>query len=176
MRRLTQSVQARALSVYLSAAVLTAPLLSLAEPARMGVITGDGVTMREGPGVNFDKVGRLMTGEWVTILESTEDWHKILDPRGQVAWVFARWVDEVPMESQKPGAGPLSVTTVESPDLAAIGDSTAVPPPLIQQRERHLPWLWIGAGVLAAGVIGAVALSGGDEGSTGSLNFHVEFP
>jgi uncharacterized protein YraI len=176
MGLMTRSVQAHVLSAYLSIAVLAAPFLGLAEPARMGVITGDGVTMRAGPGVTSDKVGRLMTGDWVTILESAGEWYKILDPHGQPAWVFARWVDEVPMESQTPGAGPLSVTTVEAPE-AAPSDTAAAPPPLIEHHQRHLPWLWIGAGTLAVGVVGALALSAGDdESSAGSLSFHVEFP
>jgi hypothetical protein len=176
MTRFSQSPQARALSAFLAVALFSAPLLTLAEPARMGVITGDGVTLRAGPGVTHDKVGRLTTGDWVTILETTEKWYKILDPHGQVAWVFSRWVDEVPASPQTPGSDLLSITTIDDHDTAADTTVIAPPPLLVTKEGRSLPWLWIGAGIAAAGVIGALALSGGEETANGSLSFHVVFP
>lgn len=174
MNRLNRTPLVRLLSPFLAAAVLAAPFLGEAEPARMGVITGDGVTMREGPGTSFARTGRLARGEWVTILESSAQWLKVLDSRGQVAWVFERWVDEVPATPQAPDTGLLSVTTVETSPPAQ--PDSMPPPPMVQAHRRHVPWLWIGAGVVAAGVVGALAFSGDEGASTGSLGFRVEFP
>jgi hypothetical protein len=55
--------------------------------------------------------------------------------------------------------------------------SVVTPPPLIEEEGGRVPWILIGAGATAAGVLGYLILAGEDEEpNTGSLHIRVEFP
>ncbi len=169
MRPIERSPLTRVCALVLCLMTFLTPDVRASGSARMGVITGDGVNLRAGPGVDTEKVGRLSAGQWVTILESQGSWFKVSDEHGVVGWVFSRWVDEVPMKEAQE-EGPLTVTTVET------SEPPPAPPPLVQERQgRRIPWLWIGAAGVAGGVLAAV-LSSREEPGKGTVSFRVEFP
>ncbi len=60
-----------------------------------GIITGDSVNVRSGPGQNFDRVVKLAGGEKVTILSRTDasDWYQITTAGGQEGWVSAELIE-----------------------------------------------------------------------------------
>ena len=69
-------------------------------PAR-GVCTGDYVRYREGPDTESEILGRLFTGDRVTVLSQTsvdgEIWYEIEDPENDdmSAWVSGRYIRPV---------------------------------------------------------------------------------
>jgi outer membrane biosynthesis protein TonB len=193
------------------------PVFPAFSGAVSGTITGDGVTTRTGPGVEYEKVGRLHTGAHVTVLEEAEKWLKVIDPDGEEVWVFARWVEMAPQESEPEKMPPSDSEpereeaplpegepeTAKTPDVEDQGEQESAPlqaetkqpvsepetttmvqetpavepPPLIEDEGGGVPWVWIGAGATAAGVLGYFLLSAEEETSdTGSLHIHVEFP
>jgi len=180
------SAVARVLTALLCYSLLSLPPIPSAfAQISKGIVGGDGVTTRSGPGVEFDRVGRLQTGDDVMVLEESGKWLRVLDPKGSEVWVFAKWVDQIPLEPEVEEVTPgelapvqISPAAVDSLDQAAIEESLAVaPPPLIDKKERNVPWLWIGAGATVAGVVGLLALSGEEKkDDEGSLSFYIEFP
>jgi hypothetical protein len=171
-----------AAAVFLICTLLGLPFYEALSEETVGIITGDGVTTRTGPGVDFEKVGRLHTGDQATIVEEHDKWLKILDPQGREVWVFARWVEIVPpepgMEEQPdPQPEPKPNDDEIKPTVAVQEASSVTPPPLIEEEGGHTPWIWIGAGAAAAGALGYFILAGEDEEpNTGSLHIRVEFP
>jgi hypothetical protein len=194
------------MAVVLIYSVVLLPLHKALSGELSGRITGDGVTTRTGPGVEYEKVDRLHTGAQVTVVEESGKWLKVIDPDGREVWVFARWVELLSSEPE-PGAEPSSQQEPEleetpplrlEPELeeppapqpesepkpretrvaSSVQESLAVePPPLLEEKGGTVPWILIGAGATAAGVLGYLALSGEEkESDTGSLNFYVEFP
>jgi|GEM_PF-3376529 len=154
-----------------------------------GIITGDGVTTRSGPGVEFDKIGRLKTGDRVTVLEEQGRWLRILDAEGREVWVFSRWVDQVVAEEEpeekilEPALAPkpeVEPETIDTETVTADEAEAFEQPPLITDDEKGgFPWLWVGLGAAAVGAVAVVAASGGDESAeetTGTLLFDIEFP
>lgn len=184
----------QAAAVLLICTVVLLPLPKAFSGELIGIITGDGVTTRTGPGVEYEKVGRLHTGDQTTVLEERGKWLKIIDPDGREVWVFATWVELVPMEpepepeplpkpepelEEEPSPQPEPELTAREPEPAlTVQEAVAVePPPLLEEKDRSVPWIWIGVGATAAGVLGYFALSGEEKRSdTGSLHVHVEFP
>ena len=170
------------------------PLGECLSDEQIGIITGDGVTTRAGPGVEYEKAGRLHTGDHVTVLEQYEKWLKIVDPDGRMVWVFASWVDVIPVEPKaqeqppeepelKPEEEPLPLLESEPVqqriEPAEVVQETlpVAPPPLVEEKGRSIPWIWIGAGATVAGALGYALLSTEETSSeTGSLHIHVEFP
>jgi hypothetical protein len=148
------------------------PLRDCFSDELIGIITGDGVTTRAGPGVEYEKVGRLHTGDHTTVLEEREKWLK-MKPDEQPLLPHESESTEQPLAQPEPG--PVNREFEPTP---AVQEALAVtPPPLVEEKGRSIPWIWIGAGVTAAGVLGYALLSGEEKASeTGSVHIHVEFP
>lgn len=172
----------RVVNVFLSFFMLMFPLPRASAGTEMGLITGDGVNTRSGPGVEFDKVGRFQSGDRVTILDEADKWLKVRDEEGREVWVFARWVERLPVEPEPEPPKPVRILPSPADSLPVImAEEQEIPieaPPLIDQKERRFPWLWIGAGAAAAGGVAILALSGdnGADETSGSLTFDIQFP
>lgn len=159
----------------LCCSMVVAPCV-VGQTVRRGVVTGDGVSVRQGPATTFERLGRLRAGDEVTILAEEEGWLRIEGGDDRPAWVFAKWVREIPADSLPSAVVPGVITDGPSvePDLAVFGLPS--PPPMPEARKDGPPWLLIGAGAVAAGVVAALIVSGGQGGDAGSLSFHVVFP
>ena len=88
------------LFAFMSAGTIEAASRFRDFPAR-GVCTGDYVRDREGPDTESDIVGRLFTGDRVTVLSQTsvdgEIWYEIEDPENDEmsVWVYGRYIRPV---------------------------------------------------------------------------------
>ena len=58
-------------------------------------IGGEGVSLREGPGLDFPRVGTLYTGDVVSHLDTDDDWYLIVDSAGTEGWVSSRYASFV---------------------------------------------------------------------------------
>lgn len=50
-------------------------------------ITADIANFRNGPGISYDKIGKLPNGTLVTLIDSNVDWYKVRSPAGHLGWV-----------------------------------------------------------------------------------------
>ena len=86
--------------IFLSAGIIESASRFHDFPAH-GVCTGDYVRYREGPDTESDILGRLFTGDRVTVLSQTsvdgEIWYEIEDPQNSEmsAWVSGRFIRPV---------------------------------------------------------------------------------
>ncbi|MBN1424487.1 SH3 domain-containing protein [Candidatus Fermentibacteria bacterium] len=162
--------------VCLCCSMVVAPCVVGQAAARRGVITGDGVSVRQGPAVAFERLGRLQAGDEVTILAEEGGWYRIEGEDERPSWVFAKWVHEIPADSLP--VAPVPGVIAHDPSIEPESFPSVLPsPPLVPETHKGgLPWLWIGAGAVATGVVTALVLSGGEDKDTGSLSFHVVFP
>jgi len=90
-----------------------APDLEAEEPApspeeadagtRVGVLTGDGVRFRAGPGLDQDVYGHFYVGNRVTVLEKEGDWYKV-ESGGRIGYVYAQYL-QILEKSEPPEAG-----------------------------------------------------------------------
>ena len=179
----------RFLSFVLCLMILLGPSYRVFAQDIQGVIIGDGVTTRSGPGVEYDKIGRLKAGDHVSIMEQQDKWLRIIDTEGREVWVFSRWVEQVDIEEEPEEIVPVPVQTRE-PEIAPIdteaettpaddADAVEQPPLIVQEEKGGFPWLWVGLGTAVVGAVAVVAASGGDDSadeSTGTLVFDIEFP
>lgn len=51
------------------------------------------LTLRQGPGTNYEKIGQIYRGDLVDILEEKNDWYKIKTYDGKEAWVSAKYIN-----------------------------------------------------------------------------------
>ena len=58
-----------------------------ADKQTTGKITSDAANIRSGPGIGYNKIGKLFNGAVVTIIESNNDWHKVRTAKGSTGWV-----------------------------------------------------------------------------------------
>ncbi|MGP3562272.1 N-acetylmuramoyl-L-alanine amidase [Geobacillus sp. BK01] len=74
-----------------------ASYLAAAEPLRnsqrTGVVTADSLNVRIAPSLDAERVGRLVRGEHVEIVETKQDWYKIVARSGSGGWVAADYVE-----------------------------------------------------------------------------------
>ncbi|WP_250673237.1 SH3 domain-containing protein [Paraclostridium ghonii] len=59
---------------------------------KTGTITADALNVRSGPSTSYSKVTMVYKGQSVTILESSNGWHKIKTQSGQTGWVSSQYV------------------------------------------------------------------------------------
>lgn len=59
---------------------------------KTGTITADALNVRSGASTSYSKVTMVYKGQSVTILESSNGWHKIKTQSGQTGWVSAQYV------------------------------------------------------------------------------------
>lgn len=63
------------------------------DPALVGSVSERSVTLRGGPGTNYDKLGLLNGGAQLDLLARYEDWYKVRTPNGSIGWVSMELVD-----------------------------------------------------------------------------------
>jgi cell wall-associated NlpC family hydrolase len=50
-------------------------------------VTAEAANFRAGPGIKYNKIGKLFNGTVVTLIESNTDWAKVRTPAGHIGWV-----------------------------------------------------------------------------------------
>ncbi len=125
---------------------------------KSGVVTGDKIKLRSGPGISYRDVGLLRKGVSVTVRETRGEWLGIAPPSDLVLWINRSLVQPVPVPVPE---APLVVVT---PRMEGQGDvsTTAVltrelPAGLTQ--EHLAPVLGQGALVERAGTVERVPLA-----------------
>lgn len=73
--------------IFMSFFILVAPLSALAETA---VVNTSTLKVRSGPGLSYDVIGTVTSGEQFDILTTENDWYQIND-NGQIGWI-ASWL------------------------------------------------------------------------------------
>src|SRR3989338_1709375 len=61
----------------------------------VGQVSGEGVNIRAGQSANFEKVGRLKSGDQVVVLEKSYSWYKIKLPIDAKSYITARYIKEL---------------------------------------------------------------------------------
>ena len=61
----------------------------------VGQITGDGVNIRAGQSVNFEKAGQLKGGDEIIVLEKSYSWYKIKLPTDAKSYISAKYINEL---------------------------------------------------------------------------------
>ncbi len=79
-----------------------------------GVVTGDKVNVRCGPGTNFRDVGKVAKGERLQVIKTEGEWAQIKPTAGCSAWVAAQFVE----------------ITVAPPPAPSVPATEIVPPPV----------------------------------------------
>ncbi|WGX74509.1 SH3 domain-containing protein [Paraclostridium bifermentans] len=59
---------------------------------KTGTITADALNVRSGPSTSYGKVTMVYKGQSVTILESSNGWHKIKTQNGQIGWASGDYI------------------------------------------------------------------------------------
>ncbi len=59
---------------------------------KTGTITADALNVRSGPSTSYGKVTMVYKGQSVTILESSNGWHKIKTQNGQIGWASSDYI------------------------------------------------------------------------------------
>lgn len=57
-----------------------------------GIITGNTVNLRKGPGLTYDVITQLDRGEKATILSASGSWYKISTSDGSIGWVSGKYI------------------------------------------------------------------------------------
>jgi hypothetical protein len=127
-----------------------------------GVVTGDKIRLRSGPGISYRDVGTVIQGTALTELEVHGDWVKVVAPPDVVLWVNRTVIQ--PFERNSASApGPVPQATV----AAIAGEPSAVVTnvPLMQElpvglsRDDLSPVLGQGALVERSGTVERVPLA-----------------
>lgn len=87
------------------------------EPVRSGIISGDGVNFRTGPGTGYPIINIYSSGQTVTLLSKQDDWYEA-EIDGKTGYLKAEFV--------KPG-DPLPVQPTPSATAAAEGSASPAP-------------------------------------------------
>lgn len=125
-----------------------------------GVVAGDKIKLRSGPGISFRDVGTVVRGAELTEIGSRGEWLQVAAPADLVLWVNRKMVQsfeggsvEVPVVDEgKPVAEPASVVVVTNSFL-----SRELPPGL--SRDDLAPVLGQGAMVERSGKVERVPLA-----------------
>ena len=65
-------------------------------PERYLSVTGQGVALREGPGIDFRKLTTLYQGDLVEWKDTDDDWHQVVISSGTQGWISTQLTEEVP--------------------------------------------------------------------------------
>lgn len=57
-----------------------------------GIITGDNLNVRKGPGTNYEVITQMFYGDKVEILGKSADWYNIKTKNGVTGWVYGTYV------------------------------------------------------------------------------------
>ena len=80
-----------------------APLASGESVLHPGVIKGNGVNFRSGPGLDSQVISVLHQGLQVAVMEETEAWCKAQLVDGRTGWIYRRFVEQLPLNPVNSG-------------------------------------------------------------------------
>jgi len=95
-----------------------------------GMVTGDKIRLRSGPGISYRDVGTVSQGAVLTEIENHGDWLKVAAPPD-----FILWVSRMMVQSFETGAIPVAVQTTEVP----VSDAEKVALVTNAPLSRELP-------------------------------------
>ncbi|WP_274653175.1 N-acetylmuramoyl-L-alanine amidase [Paenibacillus humicola] len=64
----------------------------IASVSDQGVVTGDSVRIRKGPGTSYDMIGSLSKGDKVNLLDSKSGWFKVLTESRVEGWMSGQYI------------------------------------------------------------------------------------
>jgi SH3-like domain-containing protein len=99
-----------------------------------GVIQGERINLRSGPGVSFRPLGVVDKGARVAVMETRGDWVRVTPPANLVVWVNRALVEGVPGVA---AAGAASVAGGAAPDQA-LGEAPVTGPALARELPAGL--------------------------------------
>lgn len=82
------------------------------------VVTGNGVRVRSGPGVNFKKIGEVNKGDIITVLSETEKW-VFADTNGVQGYIYSQYVEKTDIPEQPVEEDKDETVTVKLPKEVA---------------------------------------------------------
>jgi N-acetylmuramoyl-L-alanine amidase len=100
-----------------------------------GVITGDAINVRCGPGTNFRDIGKLSKGDKVAVVETKGEWSQIQPTANCSGWVAAELIEvsvptppPAPIQTSDvaPATVPLSAPIEPAPVAAANSDDVII--------------------------------------------------
>ncbi|WP_101508485.1 C40 family peptidase [Paraclostridium sordellii] len=59
---------------------------------KTGIVTADALHVRTGPSTSYSKLTKVYQGQSVSIIESSDGWHKIKTPSGHVGWSSGEFI------------------------------------------------------------------------------------
>lgn len=101
---------------------LSSSLLDVKQQDIRIIVKGEMANLRSGPGTNFDKLGQVVKGDTLTLLEVQKDWYKVKTADGKTAFVAAYLMNSPPA---LPGANPANQTPSTTAPGFANGSATA---------------------------------------------------
>ncbi|ATO37738.1 N-acetylmuramoyl-L-alanine amidase [Geobacillus sp. 47C-IIb] len=128
-----------------------------------GVVTADSLNVRVAPSLDAERIGRLLHGERVEIVETKRDWYKIVTRSGLGGWVAAEYIEM--KNGQAVGNQEEAVAESASPaavDLVTIQENGP--------RQYVKKWTRTPVQVLAGKTIVLDAGHGGKDGGAESVN------
>jgi uncharacterized protein YraI len=129
---------------------------------KAGVVTGDKIRLRSGPGISYRDVGTVSQGAVLTEMESHGDWLKVAAPAELVLWVSRTVVQAIEETAQ---AALLNVRESGTPVLEGEKGAGVANPPLSRElpaglsRDDLAPVLGQGALVERSGLVERVPLA-----------------
>ena len=96
-------------------------IFAVSVQAAEGIITGDVVNVRKGPGTNFARVGQVYVGDKVQLLEEKSNWMRVKTASGQTGWI-AGWLIG-PSETGKKSTSTSLPEKIESPVTGSFDSS-----------------------------------------------------
>jgi N-acetylmuramoyl-L-alanine amidase len=148
-----------------AAASYLAPAEARSVSQQIGTVAADSLNVRAEPSLHAPRIGRLVRGEEVTVVETTGEWRKVAARSGLVGWVAAAYVD---VKSGQAGSGgnEAVAASVPLPAFAAIQPRGP--------RQYVSRWTRGPIQALAGKTIVLDAGHGGKDGGAQSVNGVVE--
>lgn len=94
---------------------------------RKGVVAGDKIRLRSGPGISYRDVGLLKKDAPVTECESHGEWTRISPPADLVLWVSSGMVTSLMESAKAPAPGDRAVVPAEQPSAGAVTADVDLP-------------------------------------------------
>jgi len=86
-------------------------------PAKVGLVTQEGLNLRDGPGTAFIGMSKLKANAQLDLLARNGDWFQVQTPEGQAGWVLGEYLTIGPGVIQRVEA----VTSIPDPNPGLIG-------------------------------------------------------
>lgn len=95
------------------------------DSSRIGVLTGDAVRFRAGPGLDEDVYGYFYIGNRVTVLEQTGDWYKV-ESGGRIGYVYAKYVHILEKSDPAKAGEPVEASELMAAIIATAEDNLGI--------------------------------------------------